>query len=216
MYPERKHPLDVAAFIVACIALVGAIASAWYAQRQVAVAKDTEERQLRAYVEVTSVSFAINDNIAEARLAPKASASNPPAFTHSTFVLHLKNFGTTPAHIISVNWQPATFTGSGEIDPNFTFNDKAESVQMGIPTRPILNPGETLDTPINLTQRNLGILRIREAGKEGLLVFGNVTYEDTFRNRWQNKYCYLVLGSASASPRFAACDKHNEETLISP
>jgi hypothetical protein len=57
---EPKHPLDIATFVSAVIAAGAAVLATIYTGSQASTAKDTEKRQLRAYVSIERLGIDVS------------------------------------------------------------------------------------------------------------------------------------------------------------
>ena len=218
MHGEKKHPLEIAHFVVTCLALLAAGAAAWFTHEQVRIAQDTEQRQLRAYVGIEEVSFDTSAGFDVVNVAPQPDGLRPLPLTHSFFVLKLKNYGLTPARDISVNFEPALFHGpGGGIDPNAPFNDHIQSFEMGYRSRDTLNAGQDTTSKISISSRNSKLILLAAAEKgENLLVVGSLFYQDVFGKRWRSRYCYYVSHPLTQEQTFTACDQHNDEAEYTP
>ncbi|MFM0506674.1 hypothetical protein [Paraburkholderia sp. RL17-373-BIF-A] len=217
MHGEKKHPLEIAHFVVTCLALLAAGAAAWFTHDQVKIAQDTEQRQLRAYVGIESVAFDTSGGLDVVNVVPQPDGRSPLPVTRSFFVVKLKNYGLTPARDIAVNFEPALFHGSGGIDPNEPFNDRANSFEMGNRSRDTLNAGQDTTSKILISGRNSKIMLFASTHiGEGLIVAGSLVYQDVFGKRWRNRYCYYVSSPLTQEQKFTACDQHNDEVEYVP
>jgi hypothetical protein len=196
-----KHWLEYAIFGAALCAAVFTGCQAYLATKQLrtardvlAVTRDGERRQLRAYVGVTVIPL------------PTPNPFIPPAVPNVTF--GIRNSGATPAYDVSHS------SAVGFCDYPLAADTRFPEQALPLPPEPMtIFPG-TLD--------NLGIEISAErtltadefsglsAGRAKRLCFwGTVRYRDAFEGRHYTNFCYSYYGTAETMHR-EACQKHND------
>jgi hypothetical protein len=169
--------------------LATAIFTGWYA----VTARDTEERELRAYIGIVVVDFT----------GPNTFV--PPNYPSVHF--NVRNYGSTPAH--SVTHEGAIKSCAYPLPKNFDFAIPAVATS---PEPITVFPG----TPDNLgieatSDRALTPAEFAEIGigNNRVCFFGTVHYWDVFGFKWYSNYCYSFFGTA-VNIRHEACERHNE------
>ncbi len=176
---QQRHWLDHAAVWAAGAAAFAAAAAAgvgaWQANisnQQLAVAKDTEQRQLRAYIGVSP------DKIIQIR--------------DGTWAIQIAahNYGQTPARSVQINggWELLDFPKSQEkvSAQHFLYARTEESAGIDVfPTRDGTSALPPFPADVVTKMRGYsGPLKIYAAGV--------VTYEDVFGNLWRTEYCAII------------------------
>jgi hypothetical protein len=174
---ERKHPLDIGTFIFAVVAAVATAAAAIFAYQQGEISRDTERRQLRAYVTVDEVDIVKFDQ-------------SQPVQAH----LVLKNTGQTPAYNISA----ITL-----IQPNLPSAHSNRSLD-GLTlkrTRGVLGTGGVLQMypAISRTLSDEEYYYVKNGAGE-IDIFGEVTYTDAFGTLRCTRYSFSYVGSDGSHP----------------
>jgi len=207
---ENKHPLDIATFVVVCLGFVAAAAAAWFTHSQVGISRDTEERQLRAYVGVEEVNLDLRGGNA---IDPTSERGGEAKFTKSYFMPTLKNYGLTPARNVQLRWQ--SVFSSGDLPFNFDFNEYAnQTVHPSMASRGTLNAGQVGNVKAPLTLRTNALFQQAISKGMQLYVYGSYTYTDVYDKRWRDTFCFLVDKSDTDGHAFIPCDRHNDETQI--
>lgn len=154
-------------------------------ERQEATAKDTAERQLRAYV-----------NIDTGKLEGLASGAFPEA------VVTVSNSGQTPAYNVTV---------VGGIALGASFPTLPSPVPPPVVTAATISPGASVAhvvrTPRALTTSDLTNLR---EGSRTLYVYGEIHYHDIYTKQRKTTYRLLIGGPVgTADGRLAVADEGN-------
>jgi hypothetical protein len=182
----EKDWFDYAVGFFAFVASVGAIAAALVASYQGWVARDTEKRQLRAYVFLESVhTTKINDEI----------TSNDPNRGLSATII-FKNFGQTPAynvwHLSSLKVAdfpapPTVFVHDPEKHPipMDTLGPQGGTQSVVQPSKPDSTSGTEGKQPLR-------------AQTKAIYVFGKIDYEDAFGVKRCTRYRFMVGGNADS------------------
>jgi hypothetical protein len=152
--------------------------------------KDTNERQLRAYVGIRPLGI---DNFGEANQ-----------------VLHTvrKNYGTTPASDLFMD-QPniAILPRNGQFNPAI-----CEPVPTRIVNTLALFPGQELrfemKTNLNMTKEQ--IASVRNGSQYQLQFWGTIHYKDIFGKQRCTRYCWGFYGPSMAENDSEYCLQHND------
>lgn len=191
-----KHWLDYATGTFAFIAAIGAIAAAVFTGCQVWIAKDTEKRQLRAYIGLVPPA----DN-------QVANAFIPPV--KPIIRLTPQNFGLTPAskavHETGMSLAPYPLPKS--------FGYPIQ--KLDTPPNPItIYPG-----PFNLAGIIAGASRsltdeeiasIQDGKTKRLYVYGTITYTDAFREPHFTNFCISFYKLTRTEVQREPCNEHND------
>lgn len=210
---ERQHRLRERRFWNAYIALtaitvIGALLSALFAYRafdaarrqanaaetQIEVARDTELRQLRAYLHIGHGPITVSDNTASAELR----------IFHS---------GQTPAYKIKL-----------EADIQVGHFPLPNTEKLSLPTGGIpkyefgaLYGNEPIKQVISMPQNSNDAIEIQKRSRDRLAgglqvfyLFGRVTYQDIFGKEWPYEFCFSFdpINRAEGSER--GCEKYNK------
>ena len=185
---ERKNQA------IAISAVVGALILVAIGMIQACVTRDTERRQLRAYIAVDIPDHALS-----------------PPINQPTLHLNIRNTGQTPAlrveHVTGIDIRPYPLPRDNDfsIGPVTTLPEPV-TVFPGnlavfgiseIPKRPF-TPAQSTEVQIGNTKR--------------LYIWGTVNYSDVFENSHYTNFCFSIDGIAQlATPyHFEACDQHND------
>jgi hypothetical protein len=187
--PERVELAQaIFNFILTICAIIGiglAIWQLWAIERQITLARDANEAaesaakaaiksneiasssataSLRAYVGVDSATWHIEDGS-----------------TTGKVTLVVKNYGQTPAYDVAI------YIDFAYLDPPFEPAPYNMSRAVFAPlSRVILGPGSDIDHHVSITVIEEE-QRLLTAGKRQLQIFGAISYEDIFRERyWMN------------------------------
>ena len=154
--------------------------------------RDTETRQLRAYISIETAGPV--ENFTETTLAQAK--------------VRIRNSGQTPAyHLIS---QGTIDFGPYPLSENQTF-------QLNLPREPpsvvVLNPGAEdggtiipAEKPYTATQ----LASVKDGKSVRLYVFGTVTYRDAFRSEHYSYYCFSYFGIPPQLTHMEVCSKRND------
>jgi hypothetical protein len=166
--PRNKVGL---ATLIAVVAYTGITVLLWCtSQKQLAVSRDTEQRQLRAYVGITDVE--IPDGFFEDKIP--------------TLNVSLKNFGLTPAYNVKMSF--ATNFGS--------FPDPGD-LPAPQPTNAtwVFNPSDVSSAPFDLP---MPLTAADIAGMQNmsrpLYFYGRITYDDAFNRPHFANFRYAFGG----------------------
>jgi hypothetical protein len=201
--PEKVMAKATVALAVGTAMLaLGTIALAIFSLIQIFVSRDTEERQLRAYVYVKPPPFGIMGVVA---------GSMPYA------TIAFRNSGQTPAY----NLRMGGNIGFGQYPllPNQKFidgpyggelflNPEAETTTGGrVAQRNDVTPEEKQKNMV--TQPELDSILNGETHR--LYLFGDVTYKDAFGHKRHSEYCFAYFGAGPTLTAMDYCDRHNEQ-----
>lgn len=179
--PEKRKGvwLDLLAVGLSVCAFIASAGQGW-------VARDTEKRSLRAYA---SVDPAPVKDFAE-NVAPKAG-------------VRVTIKGQTPAYDLTVvtNIAALPYPASQEARAAAAPSPPAEI------TTSMLAPGQTVDEIVALAYapNPSQFALIKEAKKARLYVWGEVHYQDAFKMKWHNKFCFSYELTQPDSSSFEVC-----------
>ena len=164
------------------------------AESQIDVARDTEHRQLRAYLHINHGPITVSDNTASAEVR----------IAHS---------GQTPAYKIKL-----------EADIQVGHFPLPDSEKLSLPTGgiPIYEFGalygdEPIKQTISMPQNSNDAIEIQKRSRDRLAgglqvfyLFGRVRYQDIFGNEWPYEFCYSFepLNGKEGSER--GCERYNK------
>jgi type II secretory pathway pseudopilin PulG len=187
----RKHWLDYATGMFAFLAALGGITAAVLTGWQGWVARDTEHRELRAYVGVT-----------------KAAIESMVAGHPSVLSVAVRNFGVTPAYSVGIK---AVET----ILPRRADNTYSLRPYRQVP----LGSFNTLFPKITeyaivgssrhsmpLTERDI---RNLASGRDVLLFYGSIYYRDAFKGAHRTDFCYSFVEKPSSVIMSVECRNHH-------
>lgn len=186
-----KNPTDRFSFLLVLVTFLLFIATVglYCATRDlVHDAKETSERQLRAYVGIiTDTGLRVNpDNTA----------------------FFLDNYGLTPATDVKIfsNWE---FLPTGQdLSANFAFEDRecADKIK-SVPSVMLIFPKNRALTVRRhcIATDEVFNLQKAERGELSAFYYGNITYKDIFKERRRTNFCFIYYPGGSA-----LCARHNE------
>jgi hypothetical protein len=175
--PHKTHHtwLERSAVAIAVLAFLAAAGQGW-------VARDTEERGLRAYVAVKSIRFDSN-----------------------SVAIELDNSGQTPADNVQIfsNWQTRPKGQRETLCKEFSFLDQEQCASTR--SSAVLTTHNPLNTPNLICEkvRDDGLRAAR--GEIDWVLYGDVTYSDVFRKSRTSTFCDFI-GPDGAT----ICNCHNE------
>jgi hypothetical protein len=184
--PHPRHWIEYAAVAAASLAALAATVTVGLVSWQAAISRDTERRQLRAYVGITPADV-------------EASGDQ------YTFTIVRKNYGLTPAYnMLIVQFQDVIHIGAPVpmIVPS--------NLQQGITDTPTLFPSMEVPyhirgNPLSKQQSDL----VRDGKEYQLIYYGILWYDDAFGAKHYTRFCYLFKGASMASKDAEACLGHN-------
>jgi hypothetical protein len=175
-------------------AVVEAKRQANAAETQIDVARDTEHRQLRAYLHISHGPITVSDNTASAEIR----------ISHS---------GQTPAYKIKL-----------EADIQVGHFLLPDTEKLSLPTGGIpiyefgaLYGNEPIKQTISMPQNSNDAIEIQKrsrdrlaGGLQAFYLFGRVRYQDIFGNEWPYEFCFSFdpLNNKEGSER--GCEKYNK------
>lgn len=175
-------------------------------------AKESTERQLRAYVGIDSIKLEITSDILT--YEPTDLTSQNIIFP-DFLAITVKNYGETPAKNVqtrvAIGRGPHLLAMPSDYDYDAVFS---QPVQTGnIITRTYLNrmQAESIKSPID--PRHVWATKAKEAG---LVVYGRIYYTDVFDKNWSTKFCYIWEPWHPPGERFVASNAFNGEEERAP
>jgi hypothetical protein len=157
---------------------------------QLQSSRDTEIRQLRAYIGITTAT--------------------PLQMGPNVIVAMIDNFGQTPANQVKFfsNWE---FMGPTERPgPTFGFPEKPECQPNVLNLSVILSAGPVFPKNPIAAQRlhcpdEIPQLQAAERREKSAFFYGHIEYRDAFGERRRTNFCYLYISGGSP-----LCDRYNE------
>lgn len=208
--PGKANDADKLSRFFAFLAATGAVAAAVFTGLQWWIARDTEQRQLRAYVDLTDIEVVCPDCKNLNFQVPKSA--NSGAYPVSDFIhIRFENVGQTPAEDIrsKINWWTEP-RGDARLPLNFAFEDY---------------PPLTQNTDKFVSVSALGRDKHRDAmapivqdvpnfqavglGNATVFLHGHIDYCDIFGKPRKTVFCFIY--TPDAGERFPLCDRHNGE-----
>jgi hypothetical protein len=179
---------DRATFAASVVAAVGAVAAASFTGWQAWTAKDTENRQLRAYLFI--------DHGPLSEVAPGKFNAD----------LAIRAAGVTPAYKVKL---AATF----EIGP-YLLNETTLSDRVGGNTQDfdyavIYGADKARNQPISM-QFLPEATKLLEGDSQRLYLHGNIRYSDIFSDEHQYDFCFVFHPSRDPHGSERGCEKYNQ------
>jgi hypothetical protein len=186
---ERKHWIEYAALGFACLAALGGAFAAGFNGWQAYIGKDTEKRELRAYV------YAV------------PSVSGVVANATPTVLVDLKNGGETPAYNpdFGMEWLILPYPQTNDMETDFAGTHTVrEFIYRDHELTESVPAGD--GTPI--TQAQVDSLH---NGSAALYVFGGVEYLDAFKTWHHTYFCFVMLPQnfGANDHSYGYCDSKN-------
>lgn len=199
----KKHWLDYAVFMAAFVAAIGGMAAAVFTGWQAWIAKDTAERQLRAYIASTpDWIYEFSETIPVQIRYTLSNHGQTPAykFAHAA-VVEIMPYPLPPKHPLPL--MPTLIESTRTLHPN--------SIVYGlVPATRTFSKSD-----INKAIANDGIR---------IYVLGLIEYKDAFGTVRQTRFCSSVIGgkelaivakgipSPSMQMNYEPCAQHNDAT----
>jgi hypothetical protein len=185
----RKHPLDYAIAVFVVLTALATGFAACYTRRQWLTMDDTEKRQLRAYVIVSSARFAKDEsgNI-------KYGVVSASGAKELMIYYDVSNEGTTPAYDVH------RVIGISE-----PFVHKTLEFNYTDGTAAYLSKKQTFG-PVRTTGLFQNQIDEIMSGKAPLVFAGQITYRDIFDNTWPTNFCFKYA-PRPVDPAFGYCSR---------
>lgn len=202
--------------IIASFTVILAVATwrLWLSTRDlVRGAKNTSERELRAYVGLEKLSFEIpNENNPDFVID-----LDTPGIIHDDFIaVKMRNFGATPATDVCAFVYAALTPPHERLPDGFLQVHDRDQAPVG-PVRVTLARFLLHPKQIEITKTifNPHVVRDARAGLGKLYVFGRIYYRDVYGRPWRTRFCYVwEPGTVNQSERFVAYEQYNGEDQI--
>jgi hypothetical protein len=193
---ERHHWLEYASFGLAGAALLVSACAAAFSGWQAWIASDTEERQLRAYLELTDIEV----------VCPDCTTTGPANPEHQNLVhIRFENSGQTPAREIryKISWWPIA---SKNAPLNFEFPDYSPSGPTLVSTSELAQ-GKNRDGVGGIG--DIEPFRMATTGASTLYLYGHLDYCDVFGKPRATGFCFIYV--PNVGEKLPLCDRHNGE-----
>jgi hypothetical protein len=200
---ERRHWLEYAAVAFAGAALLASTAAAVFSGRQAWIASDTEERQLRAYLEVTDIEVVCPDCTTTAPVSPTTFSGRN--FVHIRF----ENSGQTPAQAIrqKVNWWVIP-SKNAPLPSSLDFPDYSPPNGSGLVSTSELARDKHRDGMASIDD-DIDRFRAATTGTTTIYLYGHIDYCDVFGKPRATAFCFLYV--PNVGEKLPICDRYNGE-----
>jgi hypothetical protein len=185
-----------------------AIAAAKATEAAVAVARQTEKRQLRAYVGVEKVKIESPSTLGSYEPTPEGEDGR---IFKDFIAVTIKNFGNTPARQVEV---------LAGIAPVALFAKAPTSEAMDAAISKSGNPSSFIARAHLQTQQSeiikcklsdLNAVLLARQDQQTIYVFGRIFYQDAYDDFWSTKFCYAWEPSHPGGERFVSYQDFNGE-----
>lgn len=169
------------------------------------VSRDSEERQLRAYILVTDFGV-----VCQPCRDTTLTLPNFPGGLNSALMMRIQNSGETPASHIkpTFNWWPV-HRPSTQLPADFKFPDLGAIDSQHLNSSSELGKDEHGDAIGPLTQAGIATLEDAPSDADTVFLYGHVDYCDVFGHPHSTAYCFeYERGLGDALPK---CDRFNGE-----
>jgi hypothetical protein len=192
-----EHEQGHTASALTWIAAIGAVLAALFTGWQAWIAKDAEQRQLRAYVVVKSATFA-RDESGQLKLG----RTFPDGRSELQIYYEVSNEGLTPAYDLFRRID-VEYPFAGTIPFNYTDGTAA-----------YLTKEQTFGPVITRPFTKDEIAEILAGTDKPLVFAGQMTYRDIFGDIWPTNFCFMYAAHPSdvsfiSCPRFSDIDRLN-------
>jgi Na+-transporting methylmalonyl-CoA/oxaloacetate decarboxylase gamma subunit len=179
----------------------------------VKTARETEERQLRAYLSIVGDihirCYSCNyDKFGPLSLAPQYILDN-------TITYNIQNGGQTPAYNAYIEDSYYYTSYEGQLPKNFTypmikgtdhFAGVSPSAEYSIG---MFNSHETAPSPSPLQQSVVDLIGQARRHSITLFYYGDIRYTDIFQKPRITPFCFQYLPDLPSDEQFANCEEHN-------
>ena len=188
---QPRDAYDKANTFILTLTLVAAGLAAWFtgqqaesARQQIGVARDTEFRQLRAYVGVQSII-----------VRPVADGQR------LTAEILVKNFGQTPASKVQITGQPIT-------NETPDFSEKAWEALDRSASESLFPAADRTFIAYGRLLRSNDLFN-RPSSVTTALVYGIISYQDIFGIPHETEFCHMVSPGQPGHQSTQVCEGHN-------
>jgi hypothetical protein len=184
--------------VIAGVAALSAVLAAAFTWWQITVSKDTEHRQLRAYVVVNSVSFAkgADGNFKLGRTFGDRS--------ELLVYYDVENQGATPAYDlyrkITVEYPFANKFSFDYTDGTSAYLSKQQTIGP-VRTRPF-------------TKEEIDAISRGATDKTTFVFAGQMTYRDIWGDQWPTDFCYFYAAITPEDIKFIPCPRWNDNDRL--
>jgi hypothetical protein len=164
------------------------------AETQIDVARDTEHRQLRAYLHISHGPITVSDNTANAEIRISHSGQTPAYKIKLEADIQVGHFPLPDSEKLSLP------TGGM---PTFEFG----ALYGNEPIRRMISMPQNSNDAIEIQKRSRDRLA---GGLQVFYLFGRVRYQDIFGNEWPYEFCFSFdpLNDKEGSER--GCERYNK------
>lgn len=169
--------------------------------------KDTERRQLRAYVGIDSKTVELKCG----SCVPTALRRDTKAFYDDDFVgIGIHNFGQTPAHELTSrsNWKEMPF--GAELPKDFDYPDNPPIESAYPMSKSTLNPTESAIAGNQFGAETVAIIIRAREHQASMYIYGHIDYKDVFDKPRTTPFCFRYApDTTDEAHRFPLCPEHN-------
>ena len=180
---------DPAMFLLTFLTFIVLVFYTCYTRDMAITAKDTAERQLRAYLVVTEARIAKEESGKFKMGAMAADGGSGELLIY----YDVSNEGVTPAYNV-FRRITVEFPFKGSVNFNYT-DGTAAYISKKETFGPVRTRGVTPEEVESLAK-----------GKMPLVFAGQITYRDIFSREWPTNFCFLYA-AAPVEPRFGYCPR---------
>jgi hypothetical protein len=184
------------------VALVVSTGAASFSGIQAWIARDTEQRQLRAYLELSGIEVVCPD-------CPNTEPVRPTPFPGRNLVhIRFENSGQTPAQTIryKINWAVIP-SKDAPLPPNFDFADYSSN-NSGFVSTSELARDQHRDGAGSI-DHDIDRFRLATSGASTIYLHGHIDYCDVFGEPRATAFCFLYV--PNVGEKLPLCDRRNGE-----
>jgi hypothetical protein len=203
---SERHWLEYAAVALAGAAFVVSCFAATFSGWQAWIASDAEERQLRAYLEVTDLEVVCPDC---ATIGPVNPSSPIPYISQNFVHIRFENSGQTPARAIryKINWLPIP-SKDAPLPENFEFPDYSPTNTPAFVSTSELARDQHRDGAGEI-EHDIDRFRTSTKRMSTLYLYGHLDYCDVFGKPRATAFCFLY--APNVGEKLPICDRYNGE-----
>jgi hypothetical protein len=207
----NKHWLEYLTAGLAFIAAIGGIAAAVAGGYQGWVARNAEQRQLRAYVGIDKIELINDPSIQNGSIAEGQAGYVFPDYLTVT----MKNFGVTTAFYVSDYINFGLFPFGTQAPSDFAFADFPESFPANQPHPNIgsttLDRDQMYPGKHALRKRSVQEFKIAGRKEQVLYLWGHINYCDIYNRKWIRNFAFIYEPWLGVGHEFESINRHQGE-----
>jgi hypothetical protein len=172
---------------------------------QLVVSRDTERRQLRAYIGIIDIGLQCCSPIG-------ADPINNPSEISNVVTIIVKNGGITPASNVRTytNWGQLAFNTA--FPTSMDYNDAPREAHIIEASLLILPGGERRFN--HAVTKSISLFRAAKDRKVRAMIYGHIDYTDIFGRERQTLFCTIYSVTNIGADNNESCPEHNGEGEI--